>query len=119
MRHHNKNKKFGRQAGVRGALMRGLVVALIEHGKLTTSEAKAKALRPAIEKMITTARGATIADVRLITARLGNNKAMTAKLVKEIAPKYKDRNGGYTRVTKIGARGSLGDASPMAVIEFV
>lgn len=119
MRHHNKNKKFGRQAGEREALLRSLTVSLIEHGKITTSETKAKSLRPMIEKMITKAREANIADVRIIKARLGNNSTATEKLVKEIAPKYVGRNGGYTRITKLGMRSGLGDASPMAVIEFV
>ncbi len=119
MRHHNSNKKFGRQAGERLALMRSLAVSFVAHEKITTSEAKAKAIRPMIEKMITKARGATIADVRLIKARLGNNSVATEKLVKEIAPKYIGRNGGYTRITKLGMRSGGGDASPMAVIELI
>ncbi len=119
MRHHNSNKKFGRQAGERAALLRSLTVSLIEHGKITTTETKAKSIRPIMEKMVTKARGGTIADVRLLKARLGNNSAATNKLVKEIAPKYKDRKGGYMRITKLGMRSGLGDASPMAVIEFV
>ncbi len=119
MRHHNSNKKFGRQSGERVALLRSLTVSLIEHGKITTTETKAKSLRPLIEKMVTKAREASIADVRLLKAKLGNNSIATEKLVKEIAPKYVGRNGGYTRITKIGMRSGLGDASPMAVIEFV
>lgn len=119
MRHHNTNKKFGRQAGERLALMRSLAVSLITHGKITTTEAKAKAIRPTIEKMITKARGADIAGIRLLRARLGNNTKATAKLVKEIAPKYKEQNGGYTRITKIGLRSGKGDASPIATIELI
>ncbi len=119
MRHHNKNKKFGRQAGERLALLRGLTVSLIEHGKITTTQARAKALRPLMERMITKAREADIPAVRLIKARLGNNRTATDKLVKEIAPKYKGRNGGYTRITKLGQRGGTGDAAEMAVIELV
>ncbi len=119
MRHHNKNKKFGRQAGERLALLRSLTVSLIEHEKITTTETRAKSLRPLIERMITKAREAGIADVRLIKARLGNNRAATEKLVKEIAPKYKGRSGGYTRITKLGQRGGTGDAAEMAVIELV
>ena len=94
MRHHNSNKKFGRQAGERLALMRSLAVSLIAHEKITTSEAKAKAIRPMIEKMITMGRSASIAQVRILKARLGNNGTATEKLVKELAPKYKDRKGG-------------------------
>ncbi len=99
--------------------MRSLVVSLITHEKIMTTEAKAKALRPAIEKMVTRARGGAIADVRLIKSRLNNNTAIANKLVKEIAPKYKDAKGGYTRITKLGARSGRGDASPLATIEFI
>ncbi len=119
MRHHNSNKKFGRQAGQRQALMRSLAVSLIEHEKITTTEAKAKALRPMIEKMLTRAQAGKIPDVRILKARLGNNAKATAKLVHDIAPKYKERNGGYTRITKLGVRSAKTDASPMALIEFV
>lgn len=119
MRHHNSVKKFGRQAGQRLALMRSLVNNMITHGRITTTEAKAKALRPTIEKLVTKARGADVAVVRDITSALGNNKVTTAKLVKEIAPKFEGRQGGYTRIIKLGARSGRGDASPMAVIEFV
>ncbi len=118
MRHHNSNKKFGRQAGERLALMRSLAVSLIAHEKITTTEAKAKAIRPMIEKMITKAREAKISDVRILKARLGNNSTATEKLVKELAPKYVGRTGGYTRITKLGQR-TASDASPMAVIEFI
>ena len=119
MRHHNTNKKFGRQAGEREALMRSLVVSLVTHEKIMTTEAKAKALRPMMEKMITKARENSVANVRLIKSRLDNNLEITNKLVKEIAPKYKDRKGGYTRITKLGSRSGRGDASPLATIEFI
>jgi len=119
MRHHSKIKKFGRERNQRRALMRSLALSLIEHGKIVTSEAKAKALRPAIEKMITTARSGDTASVRLIMSRLANNEKATTKLVKEIAPKYKDRRGGYTRVIKLGTRSGRGDAAQLAVIELV
>ncbi len=119
MRHHNSVKKFGRQSGQRLALMRSLVNNLITHGRITTTEAKAKALRPTIEKLVTKARGADIATTRDIIATLGNNKITATKLIKEISPKYEGRPGGYTRIIKLGARSSRGDASPMAVIEFI
>ena len=119
MRHHNTNKKFGRQAGEREALMRSLVVSFVTHEKIMTTEAKAKALRPLIEKMISKARENTVANVRLIKSRLDNNIEVTNKLVKEIAPKYKDRKGGYTRITKLGSRSGRGDASPLATIELI
>ena len=119
MRHHDSIKKFGRQKGEREALMRSLVVALITHEKITTTEAKAKAVRPQVEKLVTRARLGKIADVRLIKSRLDNNNEITSKLVKEIAPKYVGRAGGYTRITKLGMRSGSGDASPMATIEFI
>ena len=119
MRHHNTNRKFGRQSGQRAELLRSLTVSLITHGKIKTTEARAKSLRPAIERMVTRARAADIATLRLLKSRLGNDERATTKLMKEIAPKYKDRKGGYTRITKLGARSGSGDASPMALIEFV
>lgn len=119
MRHHDSIKKFGRQKGEREALMRSLVVSLVTHEKITTTEAKAKALRPMMEKMVSKARENTVANVRLIKSRLDNNVDITNKLVKEIAPKYKERKGGYTRITKLGSRGGRGDASPLATIEFI
>ena len=119
MRHHNSNRKFGRQAGERGALMRSLMVSLIVHEKITTTEAKAKELRPAIEKLVTKARTGTLAARRDILSRLDNNNRATKKLVETIAPKYKERAGGYTRITKLGTRSAAGDASPIAMIEFV
>ncbi len=119
MRHHNKNKKFGRQAGVREALMRSLVLSLLTHEKIMTTEAKAKALRPLVEKMISKAREGGVPVVRLIKSRLYNNIDITNKLVKEIAPRYIDRKGGYTRITKIGQRSGRGDASPLATIELI
>ena len=119
MRHHNTNRKFGLQKGVRAALIHSLVVALITRKKITTTEARAKTLRSRIEKLITRARKGTLADTRLLLSRLHNNNAITNKLVKEIAPKYKDRRGGYTRITKLGRRSGEGDASRLATIEFV
>ncbi|OGZ04972.1 MAG: 50S ribosomal protein L17 [Candidatus Lloydbacteria bacterium RIFCSPLOWO2_01_FULL_50_20] len=119
MKHHHSNRKFGLQRGERDALIHSLVAALITHGKITTTEARAKTLRPAIEKLVTKARKASIADVRLLKSRLNNNAKLTNMLVKEIAPKYFDRKGGYTRITKLGNRSGRGDASPLATIEFV
>jgi large subunit ribosomal protein L17 len=118
MRHHNKNKKFGLQKGERAALTHSLVAALILHGKITTTEARAKTLRPRVEKMVTKARAATPASIRLLKSNLMNSTKLTNMLVKEIAPKHVGRKGGYTRITKLGARGS-GDASQLATIEFV
>lgn len=117
MRHHNHNRKFGRSRSQRGALLKGLMLALIAHGRIETTEAKAKELRPHIEKMVTKANVGTLASRRLVISRLYNLTAEANKLIDTIAPKYKNQNGGYTRITKLPRR--LGDASSMAVIEFI
>lgn len=117
MRHGRKNRKFGRKANVRRGFIRSLAVALITYGQIQTTEARAKELRPYIEKMITKAKVGDLAARRLISARLGNQETLANKLVDEIAPTYAEREGGYTRITKLPQR--AGDASPMAVIEFV
>ncbi|MBP6925759.1 MAG: 50S ribosomal protein L17 [Candidatus Pacebacteria bacterium] len=117
MRHHNANRKFGRTRSQRKALLEGLIVSLVRDEKIMTTEAKAKEIRPMVEKLITRAQSATLANRRLISTRLGNQPTTAKKLIEEIAPKYTDRTGGYTRITKLPAR--LGDASPRAIIEFV
>lgn len=117
MRHGNNVRKFGRNKNQRHALMKGLMLAIIAHSKIETTEAKAKELRPAIEKMITKANLGTLASRRLVISRLYNLKAEASKLIDEIAPKYKSRAGGYTRITKLPRR--AGDASKMAIIEFI
>lgn len=117
MRHGRKNRKFGRKANVRRGFIRSLAVALITYEKITTTEARAKELRPYIEKLITKGKKGDLASRRLIVARLGNQETLANKMVDDIAKRYEDRAGGYTRITKLGRRG--GDASPMAVIEFV
>ena len=117
MRHHNSNRKFGRVRNQRTALLRRLAVSLIEHGKIKTTEAKAKELRPFIEKLITKGAMGTIAARRLVISRLGGSKIGGAKIVDELGIRYKDRKGGYTRIVKLAPRG--GDASKMAIIEFV
>ncbi len=120
MKHGNKNRKFGRKANVRRGFIRSLSVALIDNERMITTEARAKELRPYIEKMVTKAKNAdknNIATLRTLSARLGNQESLAKKLVNEIAPRYQDRDGGYLRITKLPHR--QGDAAPMAVIEFV
>ena len=117
MRHHNSVRKFGRPAKGRSALLKSLMLALITHEKIETTAARAREMRPMIEKLITKSNEGTLAARRLITARLMNQKDVTKKLMEEIAPRFKGRKGGYTRLTKLPQR--LGDASKMAVIEFV
>lgn len=116
MRHHNRNKKFGRIRKQRIALMRTLAHSLFRDGRIQTTEAKAKALRPFAERLISSARTNTVASRRRIVSRLGG-RAGIAKLYKEVAPKYAGRSGGYTRVIKSGMRKS--DGARMAIIELV
>ena len=116
MRHANRIKKFGRKRNQRAALLRSLSRALIKEGRVKTTEVKAKALRPLVERLITHARSGTIASRRLIRGRLGNEESLS-KLYKEIGPKYATRSGGYTRIVKIGRRRS--DGASMAIIELV
>src|SRR3989344_428097 len=111
MRHHRANRKFGREKNQRNALLISLASNLILRGKIRTTEAKAKEVRPFVEKLLTKARLGTLASFRLVAARLRSAEA------EKIAPKFKNRPGGYTRITKLVRR--RGDASPMAIIEFV
>lgn len=117
MRHHNNIRKFGRTKNQRHALLKGLMLSLIAHGRIETTEAKAKEVRPFIEKMVTKANVGTLASRRLVISRLYNLTKEANKLIDEIAPKYKGQPGGYTRITKLPRRG--GDASKMAIIEFI
>ncbi|OHA26310.1 MAG: 50S ribosomal protein L17 [Candidatus Taylorbacteria bacterium RIFCSPHIGHO2_02_FULL_46_13] len=116
MRHHNANRKFGRTRDQRKALMRSLAESLIRDGKIQTTAEKAKELRPFVEKLITRAKIKTLASRRLLVSRLGS-ATIVARLITEIAPKYADRRGGYTRIAKIGE--PRHDASAQAIIEFV
>ncbi|MEK7067154.1 MAG: 50S ribosomal protein L17 [Patescibacteria group bacterium] len=115
MRHLNKQKKFHRETDQRRALAKALLTALISHGKIKTTEAKAKWLRPKIEKMVTRAKIKNVNNTRLLRKTLAEKPTKT--LFDDIAVKYKERSGGYTRVIKLGQRKS--DGSKMAIIEFV
>jgi len=117
MRHHNANRTFGRSKNQRAALLKGLVASLVSKERIQTTEAKAKELRPKIEKMVTRAKTPTLANRRVLLAGLYNDEVVVKKLMETIAPRYAERAGGYTRITKLIPR--KGDASPMAVIEFV
>jgi large subunit ribosomal protein L17 len=116
MRHHNANRKFGRNTDQRAALLKSLARELFLHGKIITTEAKAKEVRPFAEELITIARVGDLASKRLVAARLSNN-VIVKKLTDIIAPVYKDRNGGYIRIVKLERRPS--DGSKMAAIELV
>lgn len=117
MRHANKNRKFGRERKVRSSFLKGLTLDLIRHGKITTTEARAKELRKVVEPLVTLAKKSDMASRRLVVSRLMNRAEETKKLFDEIAPNYVGRRGGYTRVTRLPVRKS--DASAMAMIEFV
>ncbi len=115
MRHHKKNRVFGRERGQYHALLKTLGHSLVTRGKIMTTEAKARELRPFVEKLVTLAKKETVTARRLLVGRIGAPAAK--KLTGEFAKKYKDRAGGYTRITKLGRR--LKDAAKMAHIEFV
>ena len=117
MRNHDKNRKFGRKRKVRTALMRSLARNLILEEKIITTEAKAKSLRPYVEKLITHAKENTVAKRRLVESRLGNDVDATKKLFETVGPRYKDRAGGYTRIVRVGVR--PGDAAVKAYIGLV
>lgn len=117
MMHHNKTRKFGRERKVRRGLMRSLARNLILEEKIITTEARAKSLRPYVEKLITHAKTDTVAKRRLIMSRMGNDSDVTKKLFATIGPRYSDRNGGYTRIVRVGLR--PGDAAVKAYIGFV
>jgi len=116
MRHRHGYRKLGRTSSHRKALLKNLSIALIKSGKIETTLPKAKELRSYFEKLITKARVGDSNSHRAIFAYL-QDKESTKKLINEIAPEYKDRNGGYTRITKTRIR--RGDAAPMAFIELV
>jgi len=116
MRHRHGYRKLGRTSSHRAALLKNLSIALIEHGKIETTVPKAKELRSFVEKLITVARTGESEAHRTIFAAL-QSKDMTKKLMNEIAPQYKDRKGGYTRITRTRIR--RGDATTMAFIELV
>ena len=116
MRRRVGGRKLQRTSAHRLALFRNMSAALIKHEQITTTVAKAKELRPYIEKLITLGKKGGLSNRRLAHARLLDD-AQLVKLFDVLATRYADRNGGYTRVIKAGIRAS--DASPMAIIEFV
>ncbi len=115
MNHSKAGRKFGREKKVRDGLMKSLALALVLENRIKTTDAKARELRPFVEKLVTTGRLGTVAARRNLVSRVGSIAAN--KIVKDVAPKYADRKGGYTRITKLPAR--VSDGALMAVIEFV
>ncbi len=115
MRKRNKGRKFGREKAQRKSLLRSIANALFLHGKIKTTEAKAKEARMTIEKMITKAKRGGLVNSRLLARDL--SPKIVKKLVDEIAPQYKERKGGYTRIIKLGQRQI--DGAEMAILELV
>ena len=116
MRHHRAGKKLGRDAAHRNALYANLAGALIEHGRIKTTVTKAKAVRPIAEQMITLGRRGDIHARRQAMAFL-RSQEVVHKLFADVAPRFKDRPGGYSRIVRIGPR--PGDAAEMAFLELV
>ncbi|MEI6843368.1 MAG: 50S ribosomal protein L17 [bacterium] len=115
MNHHKSIRKFGRVRKVRNALLKSLALSLMMHGKIKTTEAKARELRSYAEKMVTQGKNPTLSARRALIAKIGVEGA--DQVISKVAPKFADRKGGYTRITKLPARKS--DGGLMAVIEFV
>ena len=116
MRHQKNTRKLGRTSQHRDAMLANIVASLILHKRVKTTLAKAKAARPLAEKLVTLGKGGTLHDRRLAVAKIGQKDAV-GKLFKEIAPGFKDRTGGYTRIVKLGPRQS--DSAPVAFLEWV
>jgi len=111
-----KGARFGKSAAHQRLMLANLAAHLIAADGITTTEAKAKALRPYVEKLVTKAKHGGVHKQRLVVARI-HDKDAAHRLFDEIGPRYADRNGGYTRILKLGPR--PGDNAPMARIEFV
>ena len=116
MRHKVRGRKFGREKDHRRLLMRNLVSSLVEHGRINTTQTKAKELRGLAERLITYGKKDTI-HYRRLAYKVLQNRDLVKKVFDELAPRYQSTEGGYTRVLKNGYR--KGDSAPMAIIEFV
>ena len=117
MRHQKTRNKLSRSASHRKALFMNLSRQVIDHERIKTTEAKAKAVKPEIEKLITLAKRGDLHARRQALAALGQDKFVVYKLFEEIAPRYADRNGGYTRILQLGPRPS--DATERLYLELV
>lgn len=115
MKHLKKGRIFGREKKQRSALMKGLARSLIKHERIITTEAKAKSLRPAVEKIITRGKKNNLQTIRYLRTFL--SKDLVKKVGGVLSPRYQSKQGGYTRIIKLPPRKS--DGSPTAIIEFV
>jgi len=116
MRHSKAGRRLGRKTSHRVAMFRNMVTSLLEHGKITTTDAKAKEIRVVAERMITLGKRGDLHSMRM-AASVIREKTVVSKLFSTIAPRYKERLGGYTRIIKLGYR--QGDAAPVSLIELV
>ena len=117
MRHQRTRHKLSRTASHRKSLLRNLAKEVIDHERIKTTEAKAKAVKPEVEKLITLAKRGDLHSRREALSALGQDKFVVYKLFEEVAPRYADRPGGYTRILKLGPRRS--DATEMVFLELV
>lgn len=116
MRHNKAGRRLGRTTSHREAMFRNMVTSLLSHEKITTTDAKAKEIRSVAEKMITLGKRGDLHSMRLAAAYI-REKSVVTKLFTTIAPRYKERLGGYTRIIKLGIR--QGDTAPISLIELV
>lgn len=116
MRHNKTGRRLGRKTSHREAMFRNMVTSLLNHEKITTTDAKAKEIRVVAERMITLGKRGDLHSMRL-AASVIREKSVVTKLFSTIAPRYQDRPGGYTRIVKLGFR--QGDAAPLSLIELV
>ena len=116
LRHKISGRQFGRASGPRRAMFRIMVTDLLRHGQIRTTVAKAKAIRPLTEKMVTLGKSGTLHDRRQAAAFI-TDKSVVKIVFDDIAPRFQERNGGYTRITRLGVR--PGDAAEMALIELI
>lgn len=117
MRHQRRKYKIGVDPEHRKSLVKNLATEIINHGKIKTTHTKCKAIQPFVEKLITLAKNDTVFNRRLAARKL-NNKEMVQKLFNNLGPKFKERNGGYTRILKL-PEGRIGDGAKMSYIAFV
>ena len=117
MRHRMAGRKFNRTSAHRKAMFINLANALIKHEQIKTTLPKAKDLRRVVERLVTIAKKGDLHSRRTLLSRMGNDASMVSKLIDVLAPRYKERAGGYTRVLKAGFR--YGDMAPLGIIEFV
>ena len=117
MRHAKQRNKLSRDSAHRKSLMKNLCRDVIEHERIRTSQAKAKAVKPKVEKLITLGKRGDLHARRQALSELGNDKFLVHKLFEEVAPRYAERPGGYTRIVKLGPRRS--DSTEMVFLELV